>query len=131
MKKFMICAMVMASVGVGSVAFASEPATKEVIIPVNDVYVPEFTNHNDDAKIVMTGILQNSCYRWSKADVTDRDPMTHDVKAYGIVTTNTMCLMVRITYSKEVNLGKLPVGEHTSSIIRGDDTFFERKLTYQ
>lgn len=130
MKKFMICAMVM-GMSFGTFASADEPVTKEVAIAVNDVYVPEFVDHNMDAKIVLTGILQNSCYRWSKAQVTDRDPMTHDIKAMGLVTVNTMCLMVMIPYSKEVNLGKLPVGEHTLRVISADDTFFERKLIVQ
>ena len=108
---------------------ADQPITKEVVIAINDAFVPEVVDQNSDAKIVLIGMLGNSCYRWSKAEVTDTEPLVHQVRATATVTLNAMCLMVLVPYNKEVNLGRLTPGEHTLRFVSADDTFFERKMT--
>ena len=112
-------------------AGATQPSSKEVNIALNDVFVPETVEKGLDAKIILSGMFPNSCYRWSRVDVTSPEAMFHEVKAMATVTTNSMCLMVIIPFSKEVNLGQLTPGEHTLRFVSGDDTYFERKLVVQ
>lgn len=106
---------------------SADPITKEVGITVHDVFVPEKVAVGTDAKIVLSGMFPNSCYKWSRTDVQDLGPFNHQLQARAMVT-ETMCLMVLVPFSKEVNLGRLTAGTHTLKFINGDDTYFERTL---
>jgi len=128
LKHFMTLSLILAFTTSFSFAHATQPVTKEVNIAVNDVFVPESVEANADTKIVLSGMFPNSCYRWSRAEVASPADNFHQVKAMALVTVNTMCLMVLVPYSKEVNLGKLSPGEHTLRFVSGDDTFFERTV---
>ncbi|MBX3019878.1 MAG: hypothetical protein KF767_18470 [Bdellovibrionaceae bacterium] len=110
-----------------SPAFADQ-TTKDVNIAVNDVYVPSNLRAGDEAKIVLSGILPNGCYRYDRAVVRSVD-FIHEIKAIAKVQTNSLCLMVLVPFAKEVNLGPLDAGVHTLRFISGDDTFFEKTLT--
>lgn len=109
---------------------SADVVTKEVPISVHDVFVPEKVAQNTDAKIVLSGMFPNSCYRWSRVRTHDVDAFHHNVQAIATVT-QTMCLMVLVPFTKEVNLGHLPVGTHTLRFINGDDTYFDRTLTVE
>ena len=115
---------------IGGATVHAEPVTKEVALNLQDVFVPEKVEHGADAKIVVSGMFPNSCYKWSRSRVQDTGATTHNLQAYALVT-QTMCLMVLVPYSKEVNLGKLSRGEHTLRFVNGDDTYFERMLTVE
>ena len=124
--------MLLALVGTtGTVHADEQQITKEVTITINDAFVPATVDHGADAKIVLIGFFPNSCYRWSKAEVSDIRPMFHQVRAIATVSINRMCLMMLVPFNKEVNLGKLAPGEHTLRFISGDDTFFERTMVVQ
>lgn len=112
-------------------AHAEDIITKDVNIAVNDVFVPSTINANEDAKIILSGIMPNGCYRYSRAEVRHADAYTHEVKAIATVTTNTMCLMVLVPFSREVNLGRLTAGQHVLRVIAGDDTYFEKAINVQ
>jgi hypothetical protein len=116
-------------VGVNSAGAAT--AVKEVNIAINDVFIPEVIESNADAKVILSGMLPNSCYKWSRAVVVNLDEMNHEIKARAYVTTDTMCLMVLIPFSKELNLGHLRAGEHTMRFIGWNGTYFERKVVVQ
>lgn len=107
-------------------AFAN-PVTKDVVISVHDVLVPEKVAENTDVKIVLSGMFPNSCYRWSNAEVKDVNDTTHYIRAHATVT-ETMCLMVLVPFSKEANLGRFKRGEHTLRFINGDETYSVRTL---
>jgi len=109
-----------------SVAVAG-PVKKDVVITIHDVLVPERVEKGTDAKIVISGMFPNTCYSWSHPEVVTPNPMNHLIRAHAIVT-QTMCLMVLVPFSKEVNLGKLAPGSHTLRFVNGDDTYFERTL---
>lgn len=110
-------------------ATAEQPVTKEITIAVSDVFVPEVVEKEKEAKIVLSGVFPNSCYRWSRAEVSDLSDTFHVIQAKAFVTVNMICRMVLVPYSKEVNLGSLVPGEHTLRFVSGDETYFERKLT--
>ena len=131
MKNLMISCLIFACASGVQSAGATENLTKEVTIAINDAFVPETVERGTDAKVVLTGIYPNSCYRWSRADVRAHANSTLEIKARAMVTVNTMCLMVLVPFSKEVNLGRLPAGEHTLRFTSGDDTYYERKLNVQ
>lgn len=126
MTKFIAVAALLVSQSLISLASA-DPVTKQVGLSVHDVLVPEKVEYNNDAKIVVSGMFPNSCYRWSHAEVTDVNALNHHIRGIATVT-QTMCLMVLVPFTKEINLGKLQRGEHTLRVINGDDTFFERTL---
>ncbi len=106
---------------------SAEPVTKEVALSINEVFIPERIEPGRDAKVVLSGMFPNSCYRWSRSEVRDVSATVHYIRAYAMVS-QTMCLMVLVPYSKEVNLGRLQPGTHTLRFINGDNTFFERSL---
>src|SRR3989344_3593533 len=107
MRKLIATCLLLSSVSFVNNVIADRPATREVTIAVHDVFVPEVIDRNSDAKVVVSGMFPNSCYRWSRAEVGNRDQMFHEIQAKAIVTINTMCLMVLVPYTKEVNLGRL------------------------
>jgi hypothetical protein len=131
MKKMIAFALMFAAQNYLTVSASADPIiTKDVVISVNDVFVPEKVERGADAKVVVSGMFPNSCYRWSRVEVADTSPTEHKLQAHALVT-QTMCLMVLVPYSKEVNLGKLQAGTHTLRFINGDETFFERSLVVE
>jgi hypothetical protein len=106
------------------------PASKDVVLGLSEVYIPGGFSSQTDAYVVVSGLFPNSCYHWSRADLTNKTPMIHEIKAIASVA-QTMCLMVIIPYQKEVNLGKLASGDHTLRFLNGDGTYFEKQLTVE
>jgi hypothetical protein len=107
------------------------PTTKELTIGLSEVFVPGGFSPNTDSYVVVSGMFPNSCYRWSRADVTNTTPLNHEIRAIANVAQNTMCLMVMIPFQKEVELGHLQSGVHTIRFINGDGTYFEKTLTVE
>ncbi len=128
--KYLITALAL-SLSVTLSPSATAEVVKEITIAVSDVFVPETVERGMDAKIVISGMFPNSCYRWSRFEVTSPVQTIHEIKSKAFVTMNTMCLMVLVPFSKELNLGRLNPGEHTLRFTSGDDTYFERKLIVQ
>ena len=109
---------------------AIDPTPKEVQVGINGVFVPGGFDSTTDAYVVVSGIFQNGCYKWNRAERTSRDPFTHEIKSIASVTPG-MCIMVMIPFQKEVRLGQLNAGEHTLRFLNGDGTFIEKKLTVE
>lgn len=103
------------------------PQEKEVQIGLSGVYVPGGFDSSSDAFVVVNGIFPNGCYRWSRAEVTNVDDFTHEVKSMAAVSQG-MCIMVLVPFQKEVRLGKFPSGNHTLRFANGDGTYFEKNL---
>ena len=109
------------------VALAGELPTKEMVVSVNDVYIPGGFSSDSDAYVVVNGVFPNSCYRYDRAEVRHTSPLLHEVASVAKVTQG-MCLMVMVPWTKEVRLGRLDRGNHTLRFRNGDGTFFERNL---
>jgi hypothetical protein len=129
MKQILISFAAICATFAGVSAFA-DIITKEVVITVSDVFVPGKVSASEDAKVVVSGMFPNSCYSWSRAEVREKDQKDYNVRAMAMVS-QTMCLMVLVPYTKEINLGHLPPGEHLLRFINGDDTWFEKKLVVE
>ena len=130
MKKYFTTLAIVAAAAFTGSLFAEQAPTKDVTLSVSEVYVPGGFSQDADAFVVVSGMFPNSCYKWSKADVSNTSQLVHEVKSIATVA-QTMCLMVMIPYQKEVNLGRLSQGEHTLRFMNGDGTYFERTLTIE
>lgn len=106
------------------------PASKDVVIAVNDVYVPGGFDSTADAYVVVSGIFPNGCYKWKGSEVKDVTPFEHEITSTGAVSQG-MCLMVLVPFSKDVRLGKLSAGKHTLRFLSGDGTYLEKTLAIE
>lgn len=120
------------SLGLALPAFA-EPApgqqppaqAKEVSIGISEAFVPAGFDSTTEAYVIVSGMFNNGCYQWSRAEVRHVDDFTHEVQAYAKVSPG-MCLMVLVPYQKEVKLGTLKTGQHIVRFIGGDATYLEK-----
>jgi hypothetical protein len=131
MKKAILLLSIVSAISSITVEVQAAPDTKEVTVSVNDVFVSDSVESIREVKIVASGVFSNSCYRWSRADITNISETTHIVQAKAWVTTGAPCLTVLVPYSREVNLGYLSKGEHTLRFVGRDETFFDRKFQVQ
>jgi hypothetical protein len=124
-----VAMIVMMTTGYSVVGHASEnqPPAKEVVIGLNDVYVPAGFDSEADAYVIVNGIFPNGCYRWSSAEVKNDGQFNHEVKSKAMVSQG-MCIMVLIPFTKEVRLGKLASGDHKLKFVNGDGTWIEKTL---
>ena len=121
---------VVAALAMGSSAVAAGPTEKEVVVGVNDAYVPGGFDSTSDVFVVVNGLFPNSCYKWSRADINHADALTHEVKSVAKVSQG-MCLMVLVPFTKEVRLGVLGSGDHKVRFLNGDGTYLEKGLVIE
>lgn len=110
-----------------SFATATGLPAKDVVIGIHDVYVPGGFGPDSDAYVVVNGVFPNSCYRFGRAEVVDKDKATHEITSIARVQQG-MCLQMLVPYTKEVRLGQLSSGTHTLRFMNGDGTYFERTM---
>ncbi len=128
MKKFIAFT---AALMLGLSSFAAQtPAEKEVQIGISGAFVPGGFDSGSDAYVVVNGVFQNGCYRWSRADVNNVDEFNHEIKSMATVTQG-MCIMVLIPFQKDVRLGKLNSGKHNLKFLNGDGTYLEKTLVVE
>lgn len=106
------------------------PATRDVTIGVNDVFIPGGFDSQADAYVVASGIFPNGCYRWKGAQVKNVDTFHHEIQSTASVSQG-MCLMVLIPFTKEIRLGHLNSGEHKLKFVNGDGTYLEKTMTVE
>lgn len=106
------------------------PSFKEVVIGVNDVFVPAGFDSESDSYVVVSGIFPNGCYQWKEAKVKNVTTHSHEVVTTARVSQG-MCIQVLIPYSKDVRLGKLATGKHNLRFLSGDGTYLEKSLVVQ
>jgi hypothetical protein len=103
------------------------PPAKEVIVGLNDVYVPAGFDSEADAYVVVNGIFPNGCYRWKGAEVDHKDSFNHEIRSKAMVSQG-LCLMVLMPFQKEVRLGQLESGTHQLRFVNGDGTYLEKTM---
>jgi hypothetical protein len=119
-----------AVVGMSSAVLAETPAEKEVVVGINDAYVPGGFDSSSDVFVVANGLFPNGCYKWSRAEVSHKNSFTHEVKSVAKVSQG-MCLMVLVPFTKEVRLGTFSVGTHSIRFVNGDGTYLEKTVTIE
>jgi hypothetical protein len=112
------------------IASVTSPAEKEVTINIADAYIPGGFDSTSDAYVVLNGLFPNSCYKWSRAEVTNQANNIHEVRSIASVSQG-MCLMVIVPFTKEVRLGQLASGAHKIRFISGDGTYLEKDITIE
>ncbi len=111
-------------------AMAKDGDVREKIIGVSDVYIPSGFDSRSDAFIVANGWFPHSCYKLKSAEVEHVGAALHQVSVKANVTEG-LCLTVIVPFHKEVQLGKLAVGEHVIRMMNGDGTYMEKHLTIE
>lgn len=106
------------------------PISKDVVISINDVFVPGGFDSRTDAYVVVSGIFPNGCYKWKGAQVVHTSPTSHEVTSVASVTQG-MCIQVLIPFSKDVRLGQLASGTHTLKFVSNDGTYIEKQLVVE
>lgn len=124
MKTLMI---LLISFAVTQFSFADDIPDREVPIGLSSVYVPGGFDSSSDAFVVVSGIFQNGCYKWKRADIINKDEFNHEIRSVASVSQG-MCIMVLIPFQKDVRLGKLSSGKHNLRFLNGDGTYIEKSL---
>lgn len=106
------------------------PATKDVVIGINDVFVPGGFDSQADAYVVVTGIFPNGCYHWKNANVKHISGTEHEITSVASVSQG-MCIQVLIPFSKDVRLGQLSTGTHNLRFMSGDGTYMEKQMVVE
>lgn len=111
-------------------SFAADGDVHEKQIGVSDVYVPSNFDSRSEAFVVVNGFFPHSCYKLTEARVSHPRTNVHEIRIFAQVTEG-LCLTVIVPFHKEVQIGKLAVGEHTLRFLSDDGTRMERKLTIE
>ena len=111
-------------------AKADQVQEKEVIVGINGAFIPSGFDSTSDAYVVVSGIFQNGCYKWKRADIANTGEFSHEVQSIASVSQG-MCLMVLVPFQKEVRLGQLAKGHHTIRFISGDGTYLEKQMVVE
>jgi len=125
----MISAMALSSVASASTMVVA-PTTREVQLGISDAFVPSGFDSNSDANVIVSGWFPNSCYSWGHDSVATENTGTINVKSYANVTSG-MCMMIMMPFQRQVDLGKLAVGNHTIHFLNGDGTYLEKTLNIE
>ncbi len=103
------------------------PTSKDVVIAINDVFVPGGFDSSADAYVVVSGIFPNSCYTWKGTTRKDTSKFEHEITPMAAVNQG-MCMMVLVPFSRDLRLGQLERGKHTLRFLSNDGTFLEKTL---
>jgi hypothetical protein len=126
-----VLAILMSAIAMSLTVQANDmPASKDVVIAVNDIFVPAGFDSSSDAYVVASGIFPNGCYKWKGANVKNVTTYEHEITSVASVSQG-MCLMVLVPFSKDIRLGKIASGKHTLRFLSGDGTFLEKELTVE
>ncbi|MCB0370978.1 MAG: hypothetical protein KDD45_16545 [Bdellovibrionales bacterium] len=113
--------------GMANNSFADQGQSREVIVGIQDAFIPGGFDIYSDTYVIASGIFPNGCYRWSHADINNVDQFTHEIRSIATVQSG-MCIMALIPFNKEIKLGKFNAGEHTIRFVNGDGTYFEKMM---
>jgi hypothetical protein len=100
---------------------------REVQVGFSDAFIPSGFDSNSETFVVASGLFPNGCYRWKESEVQHPSANVHEIRASATVSQG-MCLMVLVPFTKEIHLGKLPVGAHIVRLLNGDGTYIEKQL---
>lgn len=129
MKKLAFLALTVATFAFGF-ARAEIPQPVEVMVGINEAFIPDGLTPNTDAGVIVTGIFQNGCYKWSRAEVKEVSRTEHEVRTFATVNPG-LCIMVLVPYQKQVKLGQLDAGVHHIRFVNGDGTYLDKTFEVQ
>lgn len=118
------------SMGLAAADAGQAPNERDVMVAINEAFVPGGFDINSEVYVVASGIFPNGCYRWKGAEVKSPSDTVHEIKAMATVKQG-MCLMVLLPFNKEIRLGKFVHGEHTLRFLNSDGTYLEKKIVIE
>lgn len=130
MKTFAKILTSLSLIAMANLAHAESVPPKDVIVPINEAFIPGGFDSSADAFVVVSGIFPNGCYRWKNAEVKNVSSFVHEVTSHAAVNQG-MCLMVLVPFSKDVRLGNLQSGTHSLRFLNGDGTYMEKNLVIE
>ncbi len=101
--------------------------SKDVVIALNDVFIPGGFDSSMESYVVVSGIFPNGCYKWKGAEKKDISAYEHEVTSTATVNQG-MCIQVLVRFSKDVRLGRLQTGKHVLRFMSNDGTYLEKTL---
>jgi hypothetical protein len=133
--KAIFSALLLVSATIASTANAGLPSAKGTSVEkqdtMSDIYIPGGFSSETESYVVVNGMYPSTCYSFSRSEVTNKDPLNHEIRTFSMVKQGEPCLMVFVPYHNEVRLGRLASGEHTLLFVNGDGTSFPRKLVVE
>ena len=108
-------------------ATAAFSLTETVTIHPSEVHVPMGFDSNDNAEIIVTGLMRDTCHRrpTGKVHVKDHE-ITVDMKADKVSGREVYCIKAMVPYMVSVPLGQLGKGRYNVSV--GTDTVKSHSL---
>jgi hypothetical protein len=130
MKMIYNALMMLSLFALPAATFAADGDVHEKQVGVSDVYVPSNFDSRSEAFVVVNGFFPHSCYKLTEAKVAHVRDNVHEIRLYAEVTEG-LCLTVIVPFHKEIQIGKLSVGEHTLRFLSEDGTRMEKKVTIE
>ncbi|MBC7741777.1 MAG: hypothetical protein H7061_06255 [Bdellovibrionaceae bacterium] len=109
---------------------ADAPVSRDVVIALNDVFIPGGFDSTTDAYVIVSGIFPNGCYKWKGAEKKDINAFEHEVTSTATVNQG-MCIQVLVPFSKDVRMGRLQAGQHILRFMSNDGTYIEKTLAIE
>jgi hypothetical protein len=100
---------------IAGMAIASTPV--EVLLPVDNVFVPNGFDSNDNSEVIITGLLPNLCHKNAQA-VVEMNGSNIDIKVKGMKydASNPYCPEMVVPFMEKVELGVLNKGLYNITI---------------
>lgn len=106
------------------------PDQNEVVVSVNDAYIPSGFDSGSDAFVVVNGLFPNTCYQWKEAVVNNVTDTQHEIRSMAKVHQG-LCMMMLVPFTREIQIGKLQKGNHTLRFMNGDGTYLEKQMVVE
>ncbi|MCC7442536.1 MAG: hypothetical protein IT285_12940 [Bdellovibrionales bacterium] len=91
----------------------AQAAFEEVLVPVDHVYSPKGFDSNDDAEVIVSGILPDLCYKAPRGKVQlDGDTLRVTVTALKEMDPNVACPRAIVPFIEVVSVGVLDAGQY-------------------
>lgn len=99
-------------------ALADNPALpSEVDILADDVFAPKGFDNNDAAEIVVSGMLQNLCYKAPKATATIEGNVIKVRVTALHIRGSEYCAQMWVPFTEVVSLGVIPAGNYSVKVV--------------
>jgi hypothetical protein len=101
---------------IAGMAIASTPV--EVLLPVDNVFVPNGFDSNDNSEVIITGLLPNLCHKNAQAKVRMLDGGNIDIQVKGMKydSSNPYCPEMVVPFMEKVELGVLNKGLYNITV---------------
>lgn len=100
-----------------AICIAGASDSYETSVPVDHIYSPAGFDSNDNAEVVITGILPDLCYKAPKSTVSLKDGKINvAVKALRKNNGMAFCTLIRLPFTEVVNIGVLDKGKYSIAV---------------